>query len=58
MSALAKRDRVTLAERSDGDVGTVVDLVEPKPGWHRALVRWDSGGEQFVDVEKLEVNRG
>lgn len=50
---LTKGDRVRL-KRGDGDVGTIRDFVEPKPGWHRALVQWDSDRcEQFVDIDKL-----
>ena len=33
--------------------GTVRAFVEPKPGWRRALVAWQDGTEQYVDVEKL-----
>lgn len=52
---IEKGDRVVLSKRPGGDVGTVRDFVEPKPGWHRALVQWDSDRcEQFVDVDQLE----
>lgn len=39
--------------------GTIGAFVEPRPGWHRAIVAWqdESGAveyEQFVDTDKLE----
>lgn len=52
---IEKGDRVVLAKRPAGDRGIVQMFVEPKPGWHRAFVRWGSDlMEQFVDVDKLQ----
>lgn len=36
-----------------GDVGTILAFIEPKPGWHRARVRWTDDTDQYVDVDKL-----
>lgn len=48
------RSRRTAFDSSvDAEVGTVIGLVEPTPGWHRALVKWPDRTEQFVDVDKL-----
>ena len=50
---LAVGDRVRLVGTTKG-VGVVLWLVEPKPGWHRALVNWKAEKvDQFVDVDKL-----
>lgn len=52
---IEKGNRVVLSKRKAADTGTVRELVEPKPGWHRALVQWDIDRcEQFVDVDQLE----
>lgn len=41
--------------------GIIRGFIEPKPGWHRALVAWkDEDGEveaeQYVDTDKLEID--
>lgn len=52
---IAVNARVRLASNHLA-VGTVLELVEPKPGWHRARVHWDADKcEQFVDLDKLET---
>ncbi len=40
--------------RRGNEIGTVLQLAEPRPGWHRALVQWPDS-EQFVDVDKLSL---
>lgn len=40
--------------RRGQEVGTVKELIEPSPGWHRARVQWP-GSEQFVDIDQLTV---
>lgn len=53
-------ERVLHAKRRTGfgvarEAGTIRGFIEPKPGWHRALVHWqEDDTEQYVDVENLE----
>lgn len=55
MTALTPATRVRLVGTRKG-IGTIRELVEPTPGWRRALVNWHSPRrDQFVDVAKLEA---
>lgn len=38
--------------RDCGELGVVRQLVEPEPGWRRALVGWGDY-DQFVDLDQL-----
>lgn len=41
-----------------GGSGTIESFIEPRPGWHRALVSWtEDETEQFIDTDKLELHR-
>lgn len=43
--------------------GRIKEFIEPKPGWHRALVNWfetepgaDDGCDQFIDTDQLDID--
>lgn len=48
---------VQFAAKGDASaaIGVVRQLVEPEPGWERALVAWPDSTEQFVDVGLLRA---